>query len=315
MRNESVCVVLAAYNERVSLDQLIPELLETLDACGVCPSVCVVDDGSTDGTCDWLVDWRKSEPRIQLLQLSRNFGHQAALLAGLANVSADAVVMMDADGQHPVHALPEMIEIWRGGVDVVNTFPELAPETGFFRRIAGRGFYSLFRLLTGLPVQEGMSDFRLLSSRAHQATLGAVGKRPFLRGTTSWIGLEQSSVSYTLLGRVHGVRKYTIRRLVGLARDGIVGFSTRPLFIVACLGAVWSLGVVVYAGAFVVVELATGRDVPGWASIIGILATMQGILFVMMAVLGAYLGSIHNEVVGRPTYVVRQSFLTEADQQ
>ena len=311
MAMESVCVVLPAYNERAALGQLVPEIFETLNASGVQPSVCVVDDGSTDGTFEWLLEFRKSDDRIQVLQLSRNFGQQAALLAGLRNVSADAVVMMDADGQHPVSALTEMIESWRDGSDVVNTVPEVGRQSGLFRRNAGRGFYSLFRVLTGLSLAEGMSDFRLLSRRAHLATLEAVGKRPFLRGTTSWIGLRQASVSYARHERSHGSPTYSIPRLVRLARDGIVGFSNRPLLIVASLGAICSLLVGVYASVFIAVEVATGRDAPGWASIVAILSTMQTVIFVMMAVLGAYIGSIHNEVVRRPTYVIQESSLTE----
>jgi len=305
-------VVLPAYNERDALGQVVPEILKALNASGVQPSVCVVDDGSTDGTFEWLLELRKSDGRIQALRLSRNFGQQAALLAGLRNVSADAVVMMDADGQHPVSALAEMIDIWRDGSDVVNTVPEVGRRSGLFRKGAGRGFYSLFRVLTGLRLAEGMSDFRLLSRRAHLATLEAVGKRPFLRGTTSWIGLKQSSVSYTRHERSHGSPKYSIPRLFLLARDGIVGFSNRPLFVVASLGAICSLLVGVYASVFIAVEVATGRAVPGWASIVAILSTMQAVIFVMMAVLGAYISSIHNEVVHRPTYIIQDSSLTEA---
>ena len=310
---ETVCVVLPAYNERGALGQLIPQIFETLTASGVHPSVCVVDDGSTDGTFEWVLGLRKSDERIQVIQLSRNFGHQAALLAGLRNVSADAVVMMDADGQHPVTALTGMIELWRNGSDVINTVPEASSQSGLLRKNAGRGFYSLFRRLTGLPLAEGMSDFRLLNRRAHLATLEAVGKRPFLRGTTSWIGLKQASVSYAMNERSHGSRKYTIRMLSSLARDGIVGFSNRPLLIVASLGATWSLLVGIYASVFIAVEIVTGRAVPGWVSLVAILSTMQGIIFVMMAVLGAYVGSIHNEVVGRPTYVIQEASLTECD--
>jgi glycosyltransferase involved in cell wall biosynthesis len=311
MTMETVCVVLPAYNERGALGQLIPKIFETLTASGVRPSVCVVDDGSTDGTFEWVLNLRKSDERIQIIQLSRNFGHQAALLAGLRNISADAVVMMDADGQHPVSALAGMIETWRNGCDVINTVPEAGGQSGLFRRSAGRCFYSLFRRLTGLPLAEGMSDFRLLNRKAHNATLEAVGKRPFLRGTTAWIGLKQASVSYAMNERSHGRRKYTIRLLLSLARDGIVGFSNRPLLIVASLGAAWSLLVGIYASVFIAIEIATGRDVPGWVSIVAILSTMQGLIFLMMAVLGAYIGSVHNEVVGRPTYVIQESSLTK----
>ena len=309
MTMETVCVVLPAYNERGGLGQLIPKIFDTLSASGVRPSVCVVDDGSTDGTFEWVLNLRKSDERIQIIQLSRNFGHQAALLAGLRNISADAVVMMDADGQHPVSALPEMIASWRNGCDVINTVPEAGGQSGLFRRNAGRGFYSLFRRLTGLPLTEGISDFRLLNRKAHNATLEAVGKRPFLRGTTAWIGLKQASVSYAMNERSHGRRKYTIRLLLSLARDGIVSFSNRPLLIVASLGAAWSLLVGIYASVFIAIEIATGRGVPGWVSIVAILSTMQGLIFVMMAVLGAYIGSVHNEVVGRPTYVIQESSL------
>ena len=306
MTTESVCVVLPAYNEGPSVLGLVSEVLNVLESCEVQPCVCVVDDGSSDDTIDQLVALRQTEPRLVVVQLSRNFGHQAALLAGLTSVSADAVIMMDADGQHPATALPAMIESWRDGFDVVNTIPEAVPGKGPGRRISGRLFYWIFRFLSGLPVQEGTSDFRLLSRKAHEATLGAVGKRPFLRGTTSWIGLDQSCVSYAANERSHGTTTYTFRRLLRLARDGIVGFSNRPLLIVAMLGTAWSIVVGSYAGVSIVLELSTGRDVPGWASMVAILSTMQGLLFVMVGLLGAYIGSLHNEVAHRPPYVIQR---------
>jgi glycosyltransferase involved in cell wall biosynthesis len=312
MTTESVCVVLPAHNEGPSVLGLVSEVLTVLESCQVKPCVCVVDDGSSDDTIDQLVALRQTESRLVVVQLSRNFGHQAALLAGLANVSADAVIMMDADGQHPATALPAMIKSWRDGFDVVNTIPEVSPGKGSGRRISGRLFYWIFRFLSGLPVHEGTSDFRLLSRRAHEATLGAAGKRPFLRGTTAWIGLDQSCVSYVANERSHGTTTYTFGRLLRLARDGIVGFSNRPLLIVAILGTAWSIVVGSYAAVSIVLELSTGRDAPGWASMVAILSTMQGLLFVMVGLLGAYIGSLHNEVADRPPYVI-QSLLSAED--
>ena len=311
MTTESVCVVLPAYNEGSSVIGLVSEVLTVLESCEVKPCVCVVDDGSSDGTIDQLVALRQTEPRLVVVQLSRNFGHQAALLAGLANVSADAVIMMDADGQHPATALPAMIKSWRDGFDVVNTIPEAVRGKGSGRRVSGRLFYWIFRFLSGLPVHEGTSDFRLLSRRAHEATLGAAGKRPFLRGTTAWIGLDQSCVSYVANERSHGATTYTFGRLLRLARDGIVGFSNRPLLIVAMLGTAWSIVVGSYAAVSIVLELSSGRDVPGWASMVAIISTMQGLLFVMVGLLGAYIGSLHNEVADRPSYVIQRLLSAE----
>lgn len=304
MTRRTVSVVIAAHNEAEALPLLLPDVLETLEGCDVEGAVLVVDDGSTDATARVVLEARDTDRRIQLLQLSRNFGHQAALMAGLSAASGDAVISMDGDGQHPAHVLGELIEQWGAGADVVNTVRMDSPDVGRAKRLGARMFYRMFRLLTGLDLRDGMADFRLLSRRALDATLATVGNRPFFRGAAVWIGFSQIAVPYEARDRTMGQSSYSLRNMGRLARDGIVGFSVRPLWVLASVGLLSSLLAFLIALYATVVGLLIDRTVPGWASTVAFMAVLQGLVFILLGAFGLYIGAIFAEVLGRPTFIV-----------
>lgn len=304
MTDPTVAVVIAAHNEAAALPSLLPELLLTLERSQVTPAIYVVDDGSTDATAEIVLAARERDTRIHLIQLSRNFGHQAALMAGLQAAPGDAVICMDGDGQHPPPVLEELIDAWRAGADVVHTLRIDSADVGRAKRLTGRSFYRLFRWLTGLDLADGMADFRLLSRVAVDATLTAVGNRPFFRGAAVWIGFEQASVRFEARDRATGTSSYSLRRMARLGRDGIVGFSVRPLWLLSTVGLLGSVLAFLIASYAIVVGIVNDRAAPGWASTIAFTAALQGLVFVLLGAFGVYIGAIFAEVLNRPPFIV-----------
>lgn len=300
-----VSIVMPAHDEAESIGGLVAEVEVALARTGCRWEVIIVDDGSSDATAAVAFELASTDQRVRLVRLSRNFGHQAALLAGLRNATGDAVISMDADGQHPAHVLPLLIEQWRSGVDVVNTRRQDAETTSRSKRSTARLFYRLFRWFSGLQLENGMADFRLLSRPALAAALAATGNRPFFRGAAIWIGFDQAVVDYEARDRSIGSSSYSIQAMVKLARDGIIGFSSRPLLIMSSLGLTASLIAFAIASYAIIVGLVSSEAVPGWASTIGFLAILQGLTFALLGVFGAYLGALYDEVLDRPTYILR----------
>jgi dolichol-phosphate mannosyltransferase len=301
---QRVSVVIAARNEATALPHLIDEVFDALAAEPVDVTIFVIDDGSTDDTSAIVLQHRRSDERIHLIRLSRNFGHQAALLAGLRAADGDAIVCLDGDGQHPPTLIPKLLSRWREGADVVNTIRSDPDGTHIAKRWTARLFYRLFRALSGLPLHHGMADFRLLSRRALDATLLAAGSRPFFRGTSVWIGFNQAVEPYEARERMGGSTSYSWRAMTALARDGVVGFSARPIWIISCLGVTASALAFLVAAYAIAVGIVSSNAVPGWASTVGFLAILQGLTFALLGMFGVYLGAVFAEVLDRPTYIV-----------
>ncbi len=303
----TVDIVIAAHNEASSLPRLLPQVLAVAERCGVAPHIYVVDDGSVDDTSTVVERLSTVDGRIELVRLSRNFGHQAALAAGLNLSSADAVISMDGDGQHPPEVIEELIASWREGGDVVHTLRTDSADVSRSKRITSRVFYRMFRSLSDLDVEPGMADFRLLSAQARSALLAASGSRPFLRGSAVWIGFEQRMVPYEAGTRWSGSSSYTLRRMLRLARDGIVGFSVRPLWILSAAGVAASALAFLLSAQAIVFGIFSDGVVPGWASTVAYLTMLQGLMFLLLGGISVYLGAVYAEVLDRPTYLVRRA--------
>jgi len=303
----TLAVVVPVYNEAAGLEEfagVVQQVLETLDFRW---EVLFVDDGSTDESWDIIVRLSRRNPQFKGLRLSRNFGHQIALSAGLDQIQADVVLMMDADLQHPPELIPELIARWREGYDVVNTIREDSLDTPWFKRATASAFYWLINRLSEVPVVHGAADFRLLDRRALDSLRAMPERHRFLRGMVSWIGFSQTYITYHPRQRVHGVSKYTLKKMWNLGMDGITSFSVVPLRLSLMLGAISIAITVIYAGYVLWMKFFTHGTEPGWASLMGVILFFGGVQLMSLGILGEYLGKIFGEIKQRPLYLIAQT--------
>jgi glycosyltransferase involved in cell wall biosynthesis len=267
-----------------------------------------VNDGSTDSTSNVLCSLREADPRVICIELSRNFGHQAAISAGLDTFNADAVIMMDGDGEHPPAIVPEMIRLFESHYDVVQTQRLDHGRRGFlFKSITGHSFYWLLNKLGDTTIIDGAADFRLLSRSAAEGLRQLPEYHRFYRGMVQWIGFRSVILPYMPASRIAGKSKYSLRKMLRLASDGMFSFSLVPLRLGLVLGAVFLL----LAAAEVIYVLhfwfrgESSRLVPGWSSLMVVLTLSSGVSMLLMGILGIYMGMIFQEVKNRPVYLIK----------
>lgn len=303
----TLSVVIPLHDEERSVGPLAQRLRDVLHGLGETWEVILVDDGSHDGTYRECVALHRTDSRFKLIRLSRNFGHQLALTAGLDAASGEAVVTMDGDLQHPPEVIPELVAQWRIGHAIV--YAVMAERHGESRAkdVTARMFYRVLTRLADVDVPAGAGDFRLVDRRALDAFLRLRESNRYLRGMFSWVGFEQAGVPYVSGPRVAGRSKYTVRRMIGLAVDAIVGFSDRPLRLALNTGFVVSALSVLFGLSAVVSKLAGFFVVPGWTSVMVLVGLVGGVQLVVTGIIGEYVARIHDEVKGRPLYIVRDA--------
>jgi dolichol-phosphate mannosyltransferase len=305
-------VVLPVYDESDTLTALHARLLPVLERLsGGAFEVLFVDDGSSDGSDVILDEFHGRDARCKVLHLSRNFGHQAALQAGLDQATGRAVVLMDADLQDPPEVLEQFVARWRDGFDVVYAVKRSRQE-GFAKRTAYAVFYRTIRALAEVEVPLEAGDFCLLDRRVVETLVALPERNRFLRGLRSWVGFRQVGVEYDRDARYAGESKYTLQKLVRLALSGYVGLSAAPLRAASWLGfgaasagfalALWTIATRIF-------EVPSPR---GWASTVAVILFVGGIQLLMLGVLGEYVGRVYDEVRRRPLYVVRSAAGIEA---
>lgn len=302
-----ISVVAPVHDEEEVLPAFVASVTRVLDETVGSWELIIVDDGSRDGTYPLAVELHARDPRVKVVRLSRNFGHQVALSAGLDLAGGAAVVTMDGDLQHPPETIPEFIARWREGHEVVFGVMAQRRGEGRLKDVTARVFYSVLGRLSDTAVHPAAGDFRLVDRSAVDAIRAMHETNRYLRGMFSWIGFRQVGVPYVSPARTAGRSKYTTRRMMRLAADAIVSFSDRPLRLALDLGFIVSALAIVFGISSVVTKLAGGYSVPGWASIMVLVAFVGGIQLIVLGVIGEYIGRIYDEVKRRPLYVVHHT--------
>lgn len=303
-----VAVVIPVFNEAEVLEQMHARLRAVIDPLPYRFLIYYVDDGSTDETPSILRTLAGQDPRIHILSLSRNFGHQAALTAGLDHAEGDIVISLDADGQHPPELIPEMIQLILQGYDIVQTQRLDEAQPASFKKWSSALFYRLLNLLSGTNILPGAADFRALSRQAVDALKSMPEYHRFLRGMVAWIGYRTVILPYRPQERLAGRSKYSLRKMFKLALDAIFSFSLIPLYIGLSLGLLL-LCLAVLEMAYVLSFWVTGRTshlAPGWSSLMFVILIVGGMLMVLLGFIGLYIGYIFQEVKRRPIYLLRQ---------
>lgn len=294
------------HNEQESLDELVRRLLEVEKGLAeVEVELILVDDGSTDASLAVMVALASRHRQVKVVQLSRNFGHQVALTAGIELSRGDAVVLMDADLQHPPELIEQLVEHWRAGYDVVYGVMIGRPE-GRLKRWTAHFYYRFLNRVTDTTMPAAAGDFRLIARVVVDAFLAMRERDRYLRGMFAWLGFRQLGVDYVPASRYAGRSKYTLTRMVGLAVDGILSFSIFPLRAVIGVGLIVSLVSFVFGISSAVAKMAGVFTVPGWATLVVVTTFLGGIQLVVLGAMAEYIGRIYEEVKQRPLYVVRR---------
>jgi polyisoprenyl-phosphate glycosyltransferase len=300
-------IVIPIYNEEESFPALVRRLRGVLDRLDGPAEVVLVDDGSRDGSYELMAAVTQEDPRFKVLQLSRNFGHQIAITAGMDVAAGQAVIVMDADLQDPPEVILDMAARWQEGYEVVYAVRAHREGETAFKRKTATLFYGLQRRLAEIDQPVEVGDFRLVDRKALNAFLQMRERNRYVRGMFSWVGFRQTAVPYVRASRGAGTSKYPLRKMVRLALDGFVGFSTAPLRFALTLGLVMAVASVLYGMTAIAVKLAGVADVPGYASLLVTITFLSGVQLMVVGMVGQYVGRIYDEVRGRPLYLVREA--------
>lgn len=296
-------VVASAYNEAGILAQYVERTASALEQTGEEWELVLVDDGSRDATWSLIESAAASDARIRGLRLSRNFGHQLALTAGLSVARGDGVITMDSDLQHPPECIPELLAA-RPGNDVVYAVRSPSDAAGFWKRFSARVFYALLNRLSSLELPAGAADYRWMSRRVVDVLLAMPERHRFLRGLVRWAGYSQAFVEYSRPVREVGETKYGLRKMVLFAWDAVVSFSSFPLRIASILGVIVSLLGWVYLLYVLIIRVFTDEAVQGWTSVTAAVLVLGGAQLVFLGILGQYVGRMYDDVKARPLFLI-----------
>jgi polyisoprenyl-phosphate glycosyltransferase len=297
-------LVVPAYDEAAVIEELAARLTTVMDALDGDAETILVDDGSRDHTYELMLEAARLDPRFRTVRLSRNFGHQIALTAGVDLAAGEAVIVMDADLQDPPEVVLELAARWREGYDVVYGIRDVREGETRFKRATAAAFYRGFNRISEVKVPLDVGDFRLVDRRVLAVFSQMRESNRFVRGMFSWIGLRQTAVLYTRERRFAGETKYPLRKMIRFAATGVISFSSAPLRAALNLGFLVSAVSFAYGIWSVIVRVAGLYHVPGWTSIVVVSTFLGGIQLIILGVIGEYIGDIHDEVKGRPLYVI-----------
>jgi glycosyltransferase involved in cell wall biosynthesis len=305
-RHESLTVVIAAHNEEAVLPQMHARLAQALDGLDLQTRLLYVDDGSRDGTWPTLLRLAAEDTRVGLLRLSRNFGKELAMTAGLDLVDSDAAIVLDADGQDPPELIADFVAKWREGYDVVYGTRVARDGETWLKRGTAALFYRIINRLSTTPVPADTGDFRLMSRRVLDALRGLRERQRFMKGLFAWVGYAQVSIPYRRAPRLAGGSRFNYWRLWNFALDGITSFSTVPLRAATYLGLATAALAFAYGAWIVAKTLIWGDPVQGWPTLMAVVLFLGGVQLMALGVIGEYLGRLYLEAKQRPLYLVSE---------
>ena len=300
-------LVVPMFNEAGNLDRLFDRLAVVMADLGESYEIVCVDDGSRDDTVARALEHRRRDPRIKVVELSRNFGKELALTAGLRHTSGQAVVMIDADLQHPPEVIKDMMREWRQGFEMVIAVRRHRDDESAVKRLAAKVFYEVFGRVSEVRLPPGAGDFRLLDRKVVKVLNAMPEHARFMKGLYAWVGFRQTIIPFDVAERSHGETKFNLFRLWRLAIDGITSFTSVPLKVWTFMGMLVASFALLYGLLFIVKTLILGIDVPGYPSLIVAITFFSGVQLISLGVIGEYLGRVFAEVKNRPLYVVREA--------
>jgi glycosyltransferase involved in cell wall biosynthesis len=306
---KNITIVIPSYNEESNIEKLLSSLNEVIVSLNYNFKILFVDDGSRDGTIVKLKDLARNQDNLFYIELSRNFGHQNALKAGIdyAKLNSDAVISMDGDLQHPPALIPELIARWEEGYDVVYTVRAETESLSYFKNKTSKWFYSLMNKLSEIKFEPGTADFRLIDKRVAEVFSDFTENELFIRGIINWVGFSQFAVDYMPQERYSGKSKYTLSKMIRFAIQGITSFSTRPLYFAVFLGLGLSVFSIIFFSIYVGYSLYFGHPISGWASVITAIVFFGCLNLIVLGIIGIYIGKLFMQSKGRPNYLVKNT--------
>ena len=301
---KTISIVVPAYNEREVLPEFHRRLTKVILGMHVYAEIIYVNDGSTDNTSRVLQDLWRDDNRVVVLELSRNFGKEIALTAGIDHAVGDVVVVIDADLQDPPEVIPKLFEKWQAGYDIVYAQRSERSGESWVKKTTASIFYRLIQHVGRVEIPKDTGDFRLLSRRAVDALMQLRETHRFMKGLFSWIGFPQAAILYSRDPRYAGTTKWNYWKLWNFAIEGVTSFTVTPLKIATYIGTITAVGAFLYGLQIIVTTLWLGRDVPGYASLMVAILFIGGIQLIGLGFIGEYLGRVFNETKGRPLYFI-----------
>lgn len=301
-------IILPAHNEHGNVMPIYDEIKQALGNTNYDYNVLFVDDGSTDDTLLQIKELANQDSKVKYIQLSRNFGHQNAIKAGLDASTADVIIMMDCDLQHPPYLINELLKQYELGYDIVRTHRLENETSGFFKRKTSNLFYKLLNQLSDITLEQGSADYRLISGNAIAQLKSFNEFELFYRGLIKWMGFKQISIEYHPADRLSGSSKYTYKKMISFGLNGFTSFSTKPLYFAAYLGLTFSFLSIMYV-PYIIYAFYNNSSVQGWASVIATVAFFGGVNLMILGIIGIYLSKLFSQSKSRPHYIIKESNL------
>ena len=306
---QKISIVIPSFNEEGNIAVMVAAIDSVFLKLAYKYEMIFVDDGSKDDTLGVLKNLSQSNKNLFFVELSRNFGHQNALKAGLDVATGDAIIAMDGDMQHPPELIPDMIQKWQDGYDVVYTRRLEDKKLPYFKNLTSRYFYKFINYISEIDIEPGTADFRLIDKKVGKVFFAFSENELFLRGLSSWVGFKQYAIDYEPATRFSGQSKYTIKKMMQFAMKGITSFSIRPLYLSIFVGVASTFLAFLLYVFYVLYSIYFGHVISGWASVIFTIVFFGGLNLIVLGIIGVYVGKLFMQSKNRPNYIIRNTNL------